>query len=180
MATVKKSLTVNELANIIRKSPSKSAKELMKALRVKYTFSKDKWNAARKLITAVKAENSVKPIKKPTKATATIECICDDCKSRAEDEFFAMIDATQDEAKDFVGEFFAELKAKCMKNPCIIGFIPACCNTKSEVLRLLDMGVENGLLEKRIGYTLSDAAIKTYAKKRTKGDIKSKAKKSSK
>lgn len=84
MATVKKSLTVNELADKIRMlTPKKTkdspqgptSKQIMAELRKYFTFSKDKWNAARKLITTVKAEEPVKPTKKPLKATATIECV---------------------------------------------------------------------------------------------------------
>lgn len=177
MATVKKSLTVNELADKIKLAPKgTNASKIMADLRTKYTFSKDKWNTARKLITAVKAEEPVKPAKKPVKATATIECFCEDCREQAEDEFFDMVDYARDEAEKSVGCFFASLKEKSMIDPHTI-MIPACCPAaRPEVFRLLDLGVESGLLDKHIGYSLSEAALEQYRKQR-KAEAKKKAKK---
>ena len=168
MATVKKSLTVNELADLIRKSPAKSAKEIMKELRTKYTFSKDKWNAARKLITSGKVEYPVTPTKKPAKVTATIACVCDDCMEQAEDELFDIIEGAREDAEDCVGNFFASLKAMSLKNPKTI-LVPADCPAaRPEIFRLLDLAVEGGLLEKHIGYSLSHAALKEYERQSKK------------
>lgn len=167
MATVKKSLTVNELADKIRMLTAKktkdspqgpTSKQIMAELREYFTFSKDKWNAASKLITAVKAEEPVKP----TKATPTIECVCDDCREQAEDELFDIIEGAREDAEDCVGNFFASLKTMSLKNPKTI-LIPADCpSARPEIFRLLDLAVEGGLLEKHIGYSLSDAALKEY------------------
>lgn len=168
MATVKKSLTVNELADLIRKSPAKSAKEIMKELRTKYTFSKDKWNAARKLITSGKVEYPVKPTKKPTKVTATIACVCDDCMEQAEDELFDIIEGAREDAEDCVGNFFASLKAMSLKNPKTILVPTDCPAARPEIFRLLDLAVEGGLLEKHIGYSLSHAALKEYERQSKK------------
>lgn len=168
MATVKKSLTVNELADLIRKSPAKSATEIMKDLRTKYTFSKDKWNAARKLITEVKDEEPINLTKKPSKATTTIECVCDDCREQAEDELFDIIEGAREDAEDYVSDFFASLKAISLKNPKTI-LVPADCPAaRPEIFRLLDLAVEGGLLEKHIGYSLSHAALKEYDRLRKK------------
>lgn len=164
MATVKKSLTVNELADLIRKSSAQTAKETMTTLRTKYTFSKDKWSAARKLISQVKAEEPVKT----TKATTTIECVCDDCREQAEDELFDIIEGACEDAEDCVGNFFASLKAMSLKNPNTI-LVPADCPAaRPEIFRLLDLAVEGGLLEKHIGYSLSHAALKEYDRMRKK------------
>lgn len=175
MATVKKSLTVNELADKIRMlTPKKTkdspqgptSKQIMAELRKYFTFSKDKWNAARKLITTVKAEEPVKPTKKPSKATATIECVCDDCREQAEDELFDIIEGAREDAEDCVGNFFASLKAMSLKNPKTI-LVPADCPAaRPEIFRLLDLAVEGGLLEKHIGYSLSHAALKEYDRRR--------------
>ena len=175
MATVKKSLTVNELADKIRMlTPKKTkdspqgptSKQMMAELRKYFTFSKDKWNAARKLITAVKAAEPVKPTKKPPEVMATIECICDDCRTSAAEDFFDMVEFAQDEAKGFVGDFYASLKAKSLKNPMSILIPDACPSARPEVFRLLDLAVESGLLVKHIGYSLSETAIKAYEKQR--------------
>ena len=176
MATVKKSLTVNELADLIRKSPAKSAKEIMKELRTKYTFSKDKWNAARKLITKAKAK-AAKPTKKPVKVTATVECVCDDCREQAEDELFDIIEGAREDAEDCVGNFFASLKAMSLKNPKTI-LVPADSPAaRPEIFRLLDLAVEGGLLEKHLGYSLSHAALKEYERRRKMASKKTAKKK---
>lgn len=164
MATVKKSLTVYELADLIRKSSAQTAKETMTTLRKKYTFSKDKWSAARKLISHVEAEEPVKTTKTP----ATIECVCDDCRKQAEDELFDIIEGAREDAEDCVGNFFASLKAMSLKNPKTI-LVPADCPAaRPEIFRLLDLAVEGGLLEKHIGYSLSHAALKEYDRLRKK------------
>ena len=177
MATGKKSLTVNELADKIRMLTPKKTKDspqgptsyqMMAELRKYFTFSKDKWNAARKLITAVKAEKPVKPTKKPTKATTTIEFVCDDCRDQAEDELFDIIEGARDDAEDCVSDFFASLKAMSLKNPKTI-LVPADCpSARPEIFRLLDLAVEGGLLEKHIGYSLSHSALKEYDRLRKK------------
>lgn len=174
MATVKKSLTVNELADKIRMlTPKKTkdspqgptSKQIMAELRKYFTFSKDKWNAARKLITSGNAEEPVKPTKKPVKVTATIACICDDCREQAEDELFDIIEGAREDAEDCVGNFFASLKAMSLKNPKTI-LVPADCPAaRPEIFRLLDLAVEGGLLDKHIGYSLSPAALKEYERR---------------
>lgn len=171
MATEKKSLTVNELANkIMMLTPKKTkgspqghtSKQIMAELRKYFTFSKDKWNAARKLITRVESEEPVKPTKKHTKATSTIECVCDDCREQAEDELFDIIEGAREDAEECVGDFFASLKAMSMKNPNTILVAADCPAERPEIFRLLDLAVESGLLEKHIGYSLSHAALKEY------------------
>lgn len=96
MATKKKSLTVKELAEKIRcisqKRKGITAKQIMGELRKSFTFSKDKWAAARKMLApagkkVVKNPTCTKPAcvkqttkitKKPCKGGCVIEFSCTD------------------------------------------------------------------------------------------------------
>ena len=170
MATDKKSLTINELADEIRKllrgqdkdaAHGLTSKELMAKLRETFSFSKDKWAAARKLISTKKPDTASKPAKVPAQhVVSTIECICEDCKEQAEDELFDHIDAVCDDAEDYVGEFFAFLKAKSIKEPSTILIPDVCPAASPEIFRLLDLAVESGLLEKHIGFSISKEALR--------------------
>lgn len=166
MATVKKSLTVNELAEKIKMLTQKktkdspqgpTSKQIIAELREHYTFSKDKWTAARKLVAIPKAI-PIKPTKKPAKVACTAACATE----KAIRECFDVLDKERMSADAFVAALFAFSKT----HPDTISSIDVCPMSHPTLFAALDRAVEAGLLKEFHGYALGDAYSKKNAPKK--------------
>ena len=182
----KKSLSVADLAKEIGriKATKDGAKmtstEIQKAIReTGYTFSKDKWTEATEWIVDGCPEVDEK------EDDCDLDCECGECPnccglSDEEDEaadeldaesaiLFDAIDDAEVSAEDVVAKFFINLKKDSLKDASTIASLSLCPAAYPEVYRLLDLACEAGLLERVVGYRLTDDALK-YFKKEQKND----------
>lgn len=157
--TTKKSLSVEELAEeILRhrasaKGVKLTSKEMQSSIREKgYTFSKDKWNDA----IAIADE--------PPCGSDCNECGDCDAIDDAEIEICDAIDEAEDFAEGAAIEFYKDLRAKSLQDPSCIMSLDACPAAFPEVFRLLDLACEAGLLERVIGYRMTEKALKECKK----------------
>lgn len=166
--TEKKSLSVEELAKKIVEVGSTeegcrmSETELQNAIREKgFSFAKDKWNKALEI---------------------ALESCCEECagcsaddddEETDEDIIFNAIDDAECEAEDFVADFFKDLKSASLKDDKSVFSLTLCPSARPEVFRLLDLACEAGLLEKVIGFKLSEDALK-YFKEESEKEAKGK------
>ena len=148
--TEKKSLSVEELAKKIVEVGSTeegcrmSETELQNAIREKgFSFAKDKWNKALDI---------------------ALESCCEECAGCSADEC---------EAEDFVADFFKDLKSASLTDDKSVFSLTLCPSARPEVFRLLDLACEAGLLEKVIGFKLSEDALK-YFKEESEKEAKGK------
>lgn len=177
----KKSLSVADLVKEIGriKATKDGAKmtstEIQEAIREKgYTFSKDKWTEATEWI----AEGC--PEVDETEDDCDLDCECGECpnccglsddEDEAADEFdaesailFDAIDDAEVSAEDVVAKFFINLKKDSLKDASTIASLSLCPAAYPEVYRLLDLACEAGLLEKVVGYRITDDALKFFKK----------------
>ena len=143
MATIKKSINVDALAGEIfklqsaKKGKTMTAKQIMVELRKRYTFSKDKWNAARHMLTLkgkpqATAQNASKPKKpsskpqKPCKAEPAgiaieVGYICDDNKDGATKSIFDLMEIAKHIGLSLIDEAIKEYnkmqKCDCKQKP---------------------------------------------------------------
>lgn len=177
----KKSLSVADLVKEIGriKATKDGAKmtstEIQEAIREKgYTFSKDKWTEATEWI----AEGC--PEVDETEDDCDLDCECGECpnccglsddEDEAADELdaesailFDAIDDAEVSAEDVVAKFFINLKKDSLKDASTIASLSLCPAAYPEVYRLLDLACEAGLLEKVVGYRITDDALKFFKK----------------
>lgn len=177
----KKSLSVADLAKEIGriKATKDGAKmtstEIQEAIRKKgYTFSKDKWTEATEWIVDGCPEVDEK------EDDCDLDCECGECpnccglsddEDEAADELdaesailFDAIDDAEVSAEDVVAKFFINLKKDSLKDASTIASLSLCPAAYPEVYRLLDLACEAGLLEKVVGYRITDDALKFFKK----------------
>lgn len=177
----KKSLSVADLVKEIGriKATKDGAKmtstEIQEAIREKgYTFSKDKWTEATEWI----AEGCPEVDEKEDDCDLDCECgECPNCCGLSDDEdeaadeldaesaiLFDAIDDAEVSAEDVVAKFFINLKKDSLKDASTIASLSLCPVAYPEVYRLLDLACEAGLLEKVVGYRITDDALKFFKK----------------
>ena len=177
----KKYLSVADLAKEIGriKATKDGAKmtstEIQKAIREKgYTFSKDKWTKANRWF----AEGCSEVDEKEDNCDLDCECgECPNCCGLSDDEdeaadeldsesaiLFDAIDDAEVSAEDVVAKFFINLKKDSLKDASTIASLSLCPAAYPEVYRLLDLACEAGLLEKVVGYRITDDALKFFKK----------------
>ena len=177
----KKSLSVADLAKEIGKikatkdGAKMTSTEIQKAIREKgYTFSKDKWTEATEWI----AEGCPEVDEKEDDCDLDCECgECPNCCGLSDDEdeaadkldtesaiLFDAIDDAEVSAEDVVAKFFINLKKDSLKDASTIASLSLCPAAYPEVYRLLDLACEAGLLEKVVGYRITDDALKFFKK----------------
>lgn len=144
MATIKKSINVDALAGEIfklqsaKKGKTMTAKQIMAELRKRYTFSKDKWNAARHMLTlkgttqatAQNASKPKKPSSKPQKPTSMakpagiaieVGYICDGNKDGATKSIFDLMEIAKHIGLSLIDEAIKEYnkmqKCDCKQKP---------------------------------------------------------------
>lgn len=177
----KKSLSVADLVKEIGriKATKDGAKmtstEIQEAIREKgYTFSKDKWTEATEWI----AEGCPEVDEKEDDCDLDCECgECPNCCGLSDDEddaadeldaesaiLFDAIDDAEVSAEDVVAKFFINLKKDSLKDASTIASLSLCPAAYPEVYRLLDLACEAGLLEKVVGYRITDDALKFFKK----------------
>lgn len=176
---------VERIANVKKQNPSMTAKQVMAEIRKSASFSKDKWNAAKKEV-AWETKPSAKPAKAPAKQSSKVRppksvfACCEICcnpeseavSDKDECEFFDEIDALQDNAEDFVCALVATLKKKSSDDVVLLDRCPV---AEPTLFAVLDKAVEAGLLKKFHGYALGDAyRNKKIAKGKSKGNDKPK------
>jgi hypothetical protein len=149
----KKSLTVEALAVEIKKARAANkgatSKTLQQAIRDKgYTFAKDKWPKA----IALADKKRAAPAKPP------MACLKSDVKS----EFLQKVDGVLDNSFQQAAIFFRYIAELCLRNPKTVVSLDSKLGKKTAFCRALDLACEAGLLEKVVGYRLSDTTRERY------------------
>ena len=153
----KKSLSIEALAVEIKKARAASkgatSKDLQKTIRDKgYTFAKDKWPKA------IALADKKRPA--PAKPPKTHTCAC--LKSDVKPEFLQKVDGVLDNSFQQAAIFFRYIAELCLRNPKTVVSLDSKLGKKTAFCRALDLACEAGLLEKVVGYRLSDTTRERF------------------
>ena len=183
MATQKESLSVEALAKAIETTLALAKKNgeqltinaVANKIREKFTFSKDKWSAARKMLAQkTNKSDATKPCAtKPAHKGKTCDKLCA-CKENHADQspadlFYDSIDSAYDMVEDAVAHFFSKLVEAYSPDKSVSGEVSVSGPLEPIIQETLDLAVAAGLLKRSIRYSLGDKVIdKLSASKSTK------------